>query len=94
VRYKSAGNKLTDAEVNKFIRKLKREHYYYEYLSGKLRYVVEQRSNATDIVYTWKGHAALDRDGIVYTRSVELLTGAFDILPEGVTATLISTTEV
>jgi len=92
VRYQSADGPLTDAQKKKLIRNIKKEKYYYEYLSGHFRFVFEDSSRCSEGLFTWKGGAA--DGGIVFTRVVDLLTGDFGVLPEGVGAKLISVKEV
>jgi len=92
IRYKSAGKSLTDNEWNKLIRKIKKERYYYDYLSGKFKFVTENKTNYTEVTYIWKGGAG--DQGEATSRVIDLLTGDFDVLPEGVTANLVNINEV
>ena len=55
VTYQWEGGPLTEEQQNKFIRKLKREKYYYDYLSRKFSYKFQEGENSTKGIFLWKG---------------------------------------
>lgn len=92
VRYSSSTGVLTEEEKKKFIRNLKKEHYYYDYLSGKFKFAFQNSESATIGTFLWKDGAGDQREAS--ERVIALLLGDFDILPEGVKANLIKTEDV
>jgi hypothetical protein len=94
VRYKVASGPLSEEQKKRLIRNIKKQHYYYEYLSGKFKFVFTDSENCTEATYLWKGGAG--EWGEAGERVPDLLTGVYydDILPEGVTAKLVSSKEV
>jgi hypothetical protein len=92
VQYSSRAGVLTEDEKKKFIKNLKKEHYYYDYLSGKFKFAFEDSMGSTLGTFLWKGGAGDQREAS--ERVIALLLGDFDILPEGVKAKLIKTEDV
>jgi hypothetical protein len=92
VRYKFESGPLSEEQKKRLIRNIKKQHYYYNYLSGKFKFVFTDSENCTEATYLWKGGAGDWHEA--GERVPALLTGDFDVLPEGVTAKLISSKEV
>lgn len=89
VRYTGPSGPLTEEEKKRFIRNLKKQHYYYEYLSRKFKYTFEERADGcTEGRFIWK-EGILDNEA--GERVVAMLLGDFNILPEGVAAKLVKT---
>jgi len=87
VQYKCDSGALSEAQTKEFMKKLKKEHYYHVYLSGKFRAAFSVGPGYTTGVFTIKdapGNEATDR-------VLGLLTGAsfYNTLPAGVSAVLI-----
>jgi len=89
VRYSSENGVLTEDEKKKFMRNLKKQNYYSNYLSGKFNFAFEDTEDCTNGKFLWKT-GAIDQ-GESYDRVIALLLGDFDILPEGVEAKLVKT---
>jgi hypothetical protein len=94
VRYKFASGPLSEEQKKRLIRNIKKHHYYYDYLSGKFRFSFMDSENCTEATYLWKGGAGNWNEA--GERVPDLLAGVNydDILPEGVTAKLVSNKEV
>ena len=92
VRYKCDGKPLSEEQKKKLIRNIKKQHYYADYLSGKFKFSFSNTQGSTFATYLWKGGAGDWREA--GERVPALLTGDFNVLPEGVTAELISSNEV
>jgi hypothetical protein len=92
VKYSSGDGALTEAEKKKFIRNLKKQNYYFDYLSGKFKFVFQDSDGFTTGTFLWKGGAG--NWGEATDRVEALLLGDFNILPEGVIAKLIKREEV
>ena len=92
VRYKCGGEPLTAEQRKKLIRNIKKQHYYADYLSGKFKFSFSNTQGSTFATYLWKGGAGDWHEA--GERVPALLTGDFNVLPEGVTAELISSKEV
>ena len=92
VRYKCNGGPLSEEQKKRLIKNIKKQHYYYDYLSGKFKFAFADSENCTEATYLWKGGAGDWHEA--GERVPALLTGDFDVLPEGVTAKLISSKEV
>jgi hypothetical protein len=92
VRYTGPTGPLTETEKKRFIRNLKKQHYYYDYLSRKFKFTFEDREEgSTEGRFIWK-EGSLDNEA--GERVVAMLLGDFNILPEGVAAELVETTMV
>lgn len=83
---------MSEEQKKRLIRNIKKQHYYYDYLSGKFKFAFEDSENCTEATYLWKGGAGDWHEA--GERVPALLTGDFDVLPEGVTAKLVSSKEV
>jgi hypothetical protein len=92
IRYRSSLGALTEPEKKKFIRNLKKENYYSNYLSGKFKFAFQDSEGSTIGTFLWKEGAG--DHGIMTDRVIALLLGDFNILPEGVNAKLVKTEEV
>ena len=92
VRYKCDNMPLSDEQKKRLMRNIKKEHYYHTYLSGKFKFSFADSENCTVATYLWKGGAGDWREA--GERVPALLTGDFDVLPDGVTAKLVSSKEV
>jgi hypothetical protein len=86
VRYTCDGIALTAAQTKEFIKKLKKEDYYHDYLSGKFKAAFSNEGGYTTGVFTIK-----DAPGNEATsRVLGMLTGIYyNTLPAGVSAVLI-----
>jgi hypothetical protein len=92
VQYKCGDEPLSEEQKKKLIRNIKKQHYYYDYLSGKFKFSFSNTQGSTFATYLWKGGAGDWHEA--GERVPALLTGDFNVLPEGVTAKLISSKEV
>jgi hypothetical protein len=92
IKYASGNGALTEDEKKKFIRNLKKQNYYSNYLSGKFKFAFEDNGDFTTGTFLWKEGAG--GQGESYDRVIQLLLGDFDILPEGVTAKLVKLEDV
>jgi hypothetical protein len=92
IRYRSGNGALSEDEQKKFIRNLKKQNYYYNYLSGKFKFAFENTEDCTIGTFLWKEGAG--GQGESYDRVIALLLGDFNILPEGVTAKLVKLEDV
>lgn len=92
VHYTGPNGTLTEEEKKRFMRNLKKQHYYYDYLSRKFKFAFEDRAGkCTEGRFTWKEGSLNNEAG---ERVVAMLLGDFNILPEGVKADLVETTMV
>lgn len=80
---------LSEEQKKRLINNIKKQKYYYDYLSRKFKYSFEDSETYTEATYLWKGGAGNWNEA--GERVPALLTG---ILPEGVTAKLVSNKEV
>jgi len=92
VHYTGPNGTLTEEEKKRFMRNLKKQHYYYDYLSRKFKFTFEDKGDdCTEGRFIWK-EGSLDNEA--GERVVAMLLGDFNILPEGVTAKLVKTVMV
>lgn len=92
VRYKFGNMPLSDEQKKRLIRNIKKEHYYHAYLSGKFKFSFNDSERYTVATYLWKGGAGDWHEA--GERVPALLTGDFNVLPDGVTAELVSSKEI
>jgi len=86
VRYTCDGTALSGAQTKEFIKKLKKEHYYHVYLSGKFKAAFSDGVGYTTGTFTIKDAPGNEATG----RILGMLTGVYyDTLPAGVSAVLV-----
>jgi hypothetical protein len=92
VHYTGPNGTLTEEEKKRFIKNLKKEHYYHVYLSGKFRFTFADRDDGcTEGRFIWKEGW---HTGEANERVIALLLGDFNVLPPGVKVGLVEATMV
>ena len=93
VRYTADSGALSEDQKTKLIKNIKKEHYYFDYLSGVFKFAFKDSDGFSTATYLWKGGAGYT--GEAGERVLAMLTGDyFETLPEGVKAKLVSTKDV
>ena len=92
VNYSSHTGALSEDEKKRLMRNIKKEKYYYDYLSGKFRFVFIDKSRFTEGRFLWQGGAG--DHGEASDRVLNLLLGDFDVLPDGIKSKLVGDREV